>query len=212
MRVGEQSYIEKETGKPKKRTVGNKVISKSSPLFQEFKIWQNLNHLEFKNATKGEIIEVAKLDDDIRELLFEELNTRGDLKPASILKLLSKFMSIGKTSDWKCNFESIEGNRTQKALYNVYQNIAEYEGYGFDWNKKTASQIKEELLSIFPQLGIDASVLDFSAELEGADFDKQTSYQLWHLLYSAEDDTKISEEDKLIYGNNNVALKKSASY
>ncbi|MCK0130847.1 type II CRISPR RNA-guided endonuclease Cas9 [Flavobacteriaceae bacterium F08102] len=204
----EQTYIEKETGKTKTRTVGNRVISKSSPLFQEFKIWQNLNNLEFINTSKGEIIKIAEIDDDIRETIFSELNVRGDLKPTQILKILSNFIPIGKTSAWKCNFEQIEGNRTNASLYDVYQKIAEYEGYGFDWNKKNARQINEELKTIFPEIGIDPSILDFNAELEGADFNNQTSYQLWHLLYSAEDDVKISEEDKLVYGNTNVALKK----
>lgn len=204
----EQVYIEKETGKSKTRLVGNRVISKSSPLYQEFKIWQNLNNLEFKNKEKGEVIEIAKLDDEIREAIFNELNLRGDLKATSIIKLLSKYLDIGKTSEWKCNFEKIEGNRTNKSLYDVYQKIAEYEGYGFDWSKKTALEITNELKTIFTEIGIDTSILDFNAEIEGVDFDKQASYQLWHLLYSAEDDFKISEEDILVYGNANVALKK----
>jgi len=204
----EQSYTEKETGKSKKRIVGNRVISKSSLLYQEFKIWQNLNNLEFKNKAKGELIEIVKLDDDVRKSIFNELNLRGDLKSTSVLKLLSKFLDIGKTSEWKCNFEKIEGNRTNESLYNIYQKIAEYEGYGFDWSKKTASEITDELKTIFTEIGIDNSILDFDVEKEGVDFDKQYSYQLWHLLYSAEDDVKISEDDKLIYGNSNVALKK----
>ncbi|WP_339624696.1 type II CRISPR RNA-guided endonuclease Cas9 [uncultured Winogradskyella sp.] len=204
----EQSYIEKETGKTKTRLIGNRVTSKSSPLFQEFKIWQNLNNLEFKNKTKGELLEILKLDDDIRKVIFQELNLRGDLKPSAILKVLSKFIDIGKPSEWKCNFEKIEGNRTNKSLYDVYQKIAEYEGYGFDWSKKTALEITNELKTIFAEIGIDNSILDFNSELEGADFDKQISYQLWHLLYSAEDDVKITEEDKRTYGTANVALKK----
>lgn len=204
----EQSYIEKETGKSKTSLVGNRVISKSSPLYQEFKIWQNLNNLEFKNTAKGEGIKIVELDDDVREAIFNELNIRGDLKAASILNILSKFFSIGKTAEWKCNFEKIEGNRTNESLYNVYQKIAEYEGYGIDWNKKTVSEISEELKIIFPQIGINSSILEFNTEIEGVDFDKQSSYQLWHLLYSAEDDVKISEADKHIYGNSNVALKK----
>jgi CRISPR-associated endonuclease Csn1 len=204
----EQSYIEKESSKSKTRLVGNRVSSKSSPLYQEFKIWQNLNNLEFKNKTKGEEIDVVKLDNDIREAIFDELNLRGDLKATSVLKILSKFLDIGKTSEWKCNFEKIEGNRTNKSLFDVYQKIAEFEGYGFDWSKKTASEIKNELKTIFVEIGVNNSILDFDAEIEGVDFDKQASYQLWHLLYSAEDDVKISEEDKLLYGNSNVSLKK----
>ncbi|EIJ37917.1 CRISPR-associated protein Cas9/Csn1, subtype II/NMEMI [Galbibacter orientalis DSM 19592] len=202
----EQTYIEKETGKSKTRTVGRKVIPKSSPLFQEFKIWQNLNSLEFRNSDEGEIIEFIKLDEDIRQTVFEELNLRGNLKPNDVLKILGNYISLGKVSQWKCNFEEIEGNRTNAALYNVYQIIAENEGYGFDWAKKTASEINKELKNIFPQLGIDASILDF--DFTQANFDKQTSYQLWHLLYSAEEDFKISEEDKVLYGNSSVSLKK----
>jgi len=204
----EQAYIEKATGKSKTRIIGNRVISKSSPLHQEFKIWQNLNNLEFKNKERREVIEVAKLDNEIREVIFNELNIRGDLKATNILKLLSKYLKIGKTTEWKCNFEKIEGNRTNQALYDVYQKIAEYEGYGFNWSKKTALDIINELKIVFKEIGIDESILDFNTEIEGVDFDKQTSYQLWHLLYSAEDDVKISEDDKLVYGNTNVALKK----
>ncbi|NAS32185.1 type II CRISPR RNA-guided endonuclease Cas9 [Flavobacteriaceae bacterium R38] len=204
----QQEYIEKETGKSKTRTIGNQVISKSSPLFQEFKIWQNLNNLIFKNSINNEVIEVTKLDDDVRNILFEELNLRGDLKPNNILKLLSRFLEVGKVSEWKCNFEKIEGNLTNKTLYNSYQQIADNEGYGFDWAKKTAKEINEELKAIFTEININPSILDFNAEINGKDFDKQPSYQLWHLLYSAEDDSKINEEDKLIYGNSNVALKK----
>ncbi|TNJ47167.1 type II CRISPR RNA-guided endonuclease Cas9 [Tamlana fucoidanivorans] len=206
----EQTYTEKESGKQKKRTVGNRVISKSSPLFQEFKIWQNINNLQFKRIDgktndlfNQDIENDYVLDEEIKLLLFEELNVRGDLKANEVLKFLGK-----KPKEWKCNFEKIEGNRTNKALFDIYQKIADYEGFGHDWNKKTAIEIKEELKAIFPQTGIDASILDFNAELEGAAFDKQSSYQLWHLLYSAEDDSKITEDDKNLYGNSNVALKK----
>lgn len=202
----EQNYIEKETGKSKTRIAGRRVIPKSSPLYQEFKIWQNLNNIEFKNAEKNKKIEFIELDDEIKQSVFDELNLRGDLKPNAVLKILGKFLSVGKVSQWKCNFEKIEGNRTNQSLYNVYHTIAENEGYGFDWSKKSAKEINEELKAIFPEIGIDASVLNFDAERD--DFDKQSSYQLWHLLYSAEEDNKISEEDKLVYGNSSVALKK----
>ncbi len=179
----------------------NKAIPKSSPLFQEFKIWQVLNNVEFKNKKTKEI---TIPDEDLKELLFNELNLRGNLKTAEILKL-----SGLKTKDWALNYkDGLEGNRTNEVLYNVYQEIAKNEGYGFDWTKKSASEIKEELKRIFTEIGIDSKVLEFDSDLERNHFDKQASYQLWHLLYSAEDDSKISEEDKLIYGNSNVFLKK----
>ncbi len=170
----------------------HKAIPKSSPLFQEFKIWQNINNLEFKhNETKEE----QKLDDDARKLLFEELNLRGNLKKATIFKLLGL-----KPNEWKLNFEKAEGNRTNEALFNVYQQIAVNEGYGFDWAKKSALEIKEELHTIFSEIEISTTILDFDSELSGNDFAKQESYQLWHLLYSAEDDISLKQSLQEKYG------------
>ena len=178
----------------------HKAAPKSSLLFQEFKIWQNLNNIEFKNSKTKEI---KILSDDLRISLFEELNLRGNLTEKAIL------IFCDLSSSWKSNFsKGLEGNNTNKVLYNIYQHIATEEGYGFNWEKKTAKEIKEELKSILPLINIDANILNFETSIEGEFFDKQTSYQLWHLLYSAEDDTKISEEDRLLYGNTNVALKK----
>lgn len=202
----EQTYVEKKTGKEKKRTIGRRVVPKSSPLFQEFKIWQNLNHLELRNATKNEKIIFSELDDDVKQTVFDELNIRGDMKPDDVLKILGRFIGVGKFSEWKCNFDKIEGNRTNASLYNVYQMIAENEGYGFNWAKKSARQIKIEIKAIFSEIGIDNGIIEFDAA--NKDFDKQTSYQFWHLLHSAEEDDKITDDDKLRYGNSNVALKR----
>ncbi|WP_298503746.1 type II CRISPR RNA-guided endonuclease Cas9 [uncultured Maribacter sp.] len=188
----------------------HKAIPKSSPLFQEFKIWQNLNNIQFKridgksnNLFNEEVEADYILDEETKILLFKELNVRGDLKANDVLKFLGK-----KTKEWKCNFEKIEGNRTNQELYSIFKEIADLEGYGFDWTKKSASEIKEELDAVFTEIGITPEVLDFNAYKENTDFDKQASYQLWHLLYSAEDDHKINEDDKLVYGNSSVALKK----
>src|SRR5690606_21082133 len=61
----------------------------------------------------------------------------------------------------------------------------------------------------FEVLGIDTEILEFNAELDGKAFELQKSYQLWHLLYSAEDDDKkYSEEDILTYGQEHIGLKK----
>ncbi|WP_286744288.1 type II CRISPR RNA-guided endonuclease Cas9 [Roseivirga sp. UBA1976] len=205
--------LNKSTGQPKMQITGHRVIPKSSPLFQEFKIWQNINNLRFipKNeGTEGQYT----LGEEDKQLLFDELNIRGSLSEKEVLNVLGL-----SDKEWKTNqpvqdrnkktVRPIEGNRTNQALYNVYQAIAEREGYGFDWSIKSASEIKAELKAIFPEIGIDAEILDFDANKEGEPFDKQASYQLWHLLYSAEDDHKISEEDRLVYGNSDVNLKKT---
>lgn len=215
-----------------KKTVGLRVAPKSSPLFQEFKIWQNLNNVLIrKSGSKKRTVkkeeqkeisienqEIFNLSLDAKRQLFEELNLKGNLKSSAIIELLGY-----KSKDWEVNYSNLEGNRTNEALYNAYLKILEVEGYNQELLKlsdkdeinvtdlKTpAQEIKNMVKSIFEVLGIDSSILEFNAELEGKAFENQSSYQLWHLLYSAEDDTKnYSEEDKLIYGNDNIGLKKS---
>ncbi|AOW19677.1 type II CRISPR RNA-guided endonuclease Cas9 [Urechidicola croceus] len=171
----------------------HKAIPKSSPLFQEFKIWQILNNIEFKHKKTKEL---KILSEELKETLFEELNIRGNFTSDAVLK----FVKLDK-KEWELNYKKgIEGNRTNEVLYNVYQKIAEYEGYGFDWSKKSAVEIKEELNTIFSEIGINSKILDFNPEISGNDFDKQESYQLWHLLYSAEEDGFLKQKLQDKYG------------
>ncbi|MCZ4318770.1 type II CRISPR RNA-guided endonuclease Cas9 [Aequorivita viscosa] len=213
----QQTYFDEVKQKERKRTIGHRVIPKSSPLFQEFKIWQNINDLklipqgdisfDLFNAEKSGSYkknQVVDLEEDDKKLLFEEANLRGNLSTTAVLKLLGL-----SAKDWKLNFkEGINGNTTNQKLFNVYQEIAKREGYGIGWEKLTASEILNELKNIFPEMGIDVTILGFDANLQKNEFDKQASYQLWHLLYSAGDDGNISEEDRLTYGNTDVNLKK----
>lgn len=203
------TILNKSTNQPKKRFIGQRVIPKSSPLFQEFKIWQNLNNLKFRNETTNETIVIADLDKEIRNVLFNELNFRGDLKPNDILDLLSNEIKIGRKTNWKCNYEKVEGNRTNQSLNNIYSLIVENEGFEVEWSNKSVDEIKEELRIIFSKLGIDNKVFEFDSGLNHENLEKQSSLKLWHLLYAAEDDDKIKNEDRLIYGSNNVCLRKN---
>lgn len=206
--------IEKNGQKIKKR-IGLRVAPKSSPLFQEFKIWQVLNNLEFKNKVTREIF-IPDLE--AKQQLFDELNIKGNLSATEAIKLLGY-----KTKDWEANYSTLEGNRTNKSLYDIYLKIIESEGYDEDILKlsdsddidvskieKSATEIKRMVQSIFEVLGINTTILNFDPELEGKSFEQQVSYQLWHLLYSAEDDSKkYSQEDIFTYGNDNIGLKKN---
>ncbi|HMJ46047.1 MAG TPA: hypothetical protein VK498_01870, partial [Ferruginibacter sp.] len=108
-------------GKTIEKNIGYKVAPKSSPLFQEFKIWQNLNNLLIKNKITKEI---APFDIEAMQLLFEELNIKGPLSKEKILDILG---CIPK--DWELNFANLDGNRTNQALYEAYLKILELEGY-----------------------------------------------------------------------------------
>ena len=180
----------------------HKVCPKSSPLFQQAKIWQMLNNLELKNVLTEEKIKLKEKQDWAEEL-FHELNIKGNLPIGEALK------SIGENpKHWKCNFEILEGNRTNEVLYKAYAKIAETQGIEVDF-RKTASEIHDSIKSVLHKLDVDTDILDFDPEMHGNAFDKQASYQLWHLLYSAEDDGKLKDDFGGIYGQNDVKLKRA---
>ncbi|GIM60035.1 CRISPR-associated endonuclease Cas9 [Capnocytophaga canis] len=211
--------IKNEDGTSTKKVIGLKVAPKSSPLFQEFKIWQNLNNVlirkkgsKTKKVAKNQqavLFEeektISELDLEAKQVLFNELNLKGNLKADYCLEILGY-----SPKEWEMNYSVLEGNRTNKALYEAYLKITDLEGYDaknylkvklnkdeveLDDLKVPASEIKDMVQAIFKEAGINRDILHFNAELDGKDFENQASYQLWHLLYSYEgDDSKSGNE------------------
>ncbi len=179
-------------GKPKKRIVGPRVIPKSSPLFQEFKIWSILNNLEFKNSKTKQKYSIDDVDEEleIRNRLFLELNRKGKLSSTHILKIVFEKDS----KNWELNYkDGLEGNNTNQVLFKAYQSIIDLSGHeGID-----AFDI-EAAAKIFEAIGIDKEILFFDSELKGKEYENQPSFQLWHLLYSYEGDDSISGDEKLL--------------
>lgn len=193
-------------GKKKKKIIGPKVCPKSSPLFQEFKIWQILNNIQVSGkiipnentdlfGTETSYIKGKRfLNQEEKEILFEELNVKENLTKNEALKLLFK-----NASELDLNYRTIEGNRTSAALFKAYQTIIDMSGHGeYDFVKMPAKKSIEIIESVFSGLGYNTDILHFDAELQGVDFEKQSAYQLWHLLYSAEDDNSKIGNEKLV--------------
>ena len=178
-------------GKKKTKTIGNKVCPKSSPLFQEFKIWQILNNIQLIEKDNG-----AKrpLYADEKEILFKELNYKDKISKNEALKML-----YANHKDLDFNFKDIEGNKTQATLLNAYQSIVEQSGHDeFDFSKMKSGESIEIVKSIFTGFGYNTDILEFKTYLEGDSFEKQPAYQLWHLLYSFEGDNSNTGNEKLI--------------
>ncbi|MDR0619470.1 MAG: type II CRISPR RNA-guided endonuclease Cas9, partial [Bacteroidales bacterium] len=118
----ESRQIEVEIdGKKKTKTVGSRVIPRSSPLFQEFKIWQRLNDIEVFPANeknKKQKPNARRLEQDEKELLFAELSIREKLSKNQILTLLD-------LQEFDMNFNDIDGNKTQYELFKAYKSIIE---------------------------------------------------------------------------------------
>ncbi len=172
----------------------HRVIPKSSPLFQEFKIWQILNNLEIRHIPSRTIYRNEQIDLDVKNSLFEELNIKSKLNANEILKII-----VDKPKEYELNYkEGLEGNRTNSELYKAYQEILKSEGKYYDFKKLSADEINDILVTEFSELGIEQEVLLLNLNKKGNLYDKQPLMQLWHLLYSFEGDNSRTGEEKLL--------------
>lgn len=203
----ESKQIEVEVdGKKKLKTIGCRVCPKSSPLFQEFKIWQRLNDVEVsgmivpnhqhdlsgfaKNYTYGK----RRLQQEEKEMLFVELNYKEKLSKADALKLL-----FPKQKDVDMNFKELDGNHMQAELFKAYQTIAERSGHDLEvLQKKSTKEMLSCFSEIFDTIGINTGILTFNSDLEGKEFEQQPLFRLWHLLYSFEGDNSAIGNEKLV--------------
>lgn len=177
-------------GKKKLKTVGCRVCPKSSPLFQEFKIWQVLNSVQVSENSFSKRF----LEQEEKERLFAELNWRDKLTKAEVLQLL-----YTKSKGVDLNYKEIEGNRTQAALLKIYLDIIERSGHDkANFSKISMPEVINMVKSIFQGLDYNTDILSFKSELEGRDFENQPMYRLWHLLYSFEGDDSKTGNEKLI--------------
>ncbi|MFY0675540.1 MAG: type II CRISPR RNA-guided endonuclease Cas9 [Bacteroidia bacterium] len=178
-------------GKVKKKIIGPKVIPKSSPLFQEFKIWQILNNLKFQNKQNLETISIQDCDEDleIRKAMFEKLTAKGKLSATEVLK-----DALNEPKKWELkNYKEVEGNETISRLYKAFEKMVELSGH-----ELAKSDAKVQIKEIFQSIGIDTGILDFDAILSNKEMTQQPLYKLWHLLYSFEGDHSESGHESLV--------------
>ncbi len=189
----ESKEVEKEVnGKIKKVRIGSRVAPRSSPLFQEFKIWQRLHDVQITDIRTGERFPLSQ---EWKNKLFEELNTVEKWKAERVLKEL---YGTKESKNYVLNFKEIQGNTTQAAFYRVYQKMMEEDGRTVKLTHAQAADKKKLLQKFFAEHGIDPEILEFDAEKKGKAFIQQKSYKLWHLLYSYESDNSRSGIDSLL--------------
>ena len=187
-----REVVVEEDGRKKNKTVGCRVIPRSHPLFQEFKIWQTLNDIEvfawdkqskrkkadkssilFDNSEDALLVEGKRfLYQEEKELLAKELFVKESMKKAEVLKLLFE-----NYQELDLNFKQIDGNHTGFALFSAYSKMIEKYGYEPVDFKRSADEIIEKLETIFTNLGWNTELLsiDLSKEDKEAIFDKAIS-------------------------------------
>jgi CRISPR-associated endonuclease Csn1 len=180
-------------GKKKTKTIGARVCPRSSPLFQEFKIWQILNNIELTKKKTKERYEVSL---EQRQYLFKELGIKEKLTDKQVIEFL---VGQEQAKDFEVNYKSIDGNRTNAALCKAYMSIVEVSGHGeYEFEELTADELYDVVANVFQTLKINTNILYFNSDLESPALEQQPYYQLWHLLYSyEEDDTNTGTETLL---------------
>lgn len=192
---------------------GPKVAPKSSPLFQVCKIWEEINALTLKNRY-GQILDIPI---EKKRELFHFLDNNEKLT----LKDLYRILEIKKSDGWwggKAIGKGLQGNITKILL-------------------KKALSDSEELLTFNYHI-IDSNLVDTATgeifKEVCNDYQKESLYQLWHVVYSISDKNEfertikkhfqIEDEDvidklyhidftKLGYGNKSVkAIRKILPY
>ena len=180
-----------EDGKKKKIKTGSKVCPLSSPLFQEFRMWQRLNDIILINTTT---LEQRFLTQEEKEGLASELSIRNRMSKRDAIKMLA-----GKQARmFDMNFDELLGNETQAKLVNAYLKILELTGHDkLDVKKLTAQNVLVAICQVFGGLGYHTEAIDGGIELH-SDIYLQPYYRLWHLLYSFPGDNSRSGNDKLV--------------
>ena len=198
----------------REKIIGAKVISRSHPLFQEFKIWQCLNDIEVfvvdKNTKRKKTKKPQTLFEDYedalltngrrplyleeKEILAKELMIKSSLKKSDVLKLLFDESDL----NLDLNFKLIEGNRTGFALFSAFSRAIETYGYEPVDFKKSSQEIMDMLFQIFTDLGWNTNLLVMDLGESNKEMECKEFFRLWHLLYSFEGDNSRTGNESLI--------------
>lgn len=194
----------------KKVMTGPRVCPKSSPLYQEFKIWQDLNNLILENKTvkksrkKSDALpslfastepeKFSPLSQEQKQRLYQELYCTRELSAKEVLKVLEL-----SDKDYAINYKKLQGNITQVTLLNAYKNIIEMTGHDVDkFDKMDAASKLHLVKAVFETLGAKGDFLTFEPGNSACEMQQNAMFKLWHLLYSYEDDNTPTGNGKLI--------------
>lgn len=183
-------------GKTKTIEIGPKVCHKSSPIFQEFRLWQTINNVILSNDD-----EERSLTDDERLTLFKELCIKNSMSASGILKVLKL-----SSKQWSLNFDKIQGNTTLSSLFDAYKEIIEQSGHdNNDFAKSTYTDTIAVIKPVFKALGIKTEILGIECPVDAESLKTDFVYQLWYLLDSY-------NVDKSTTGNNSLIKKLGRRY
>ncbi|MDR0972263.1 MAG: type II CRISPR RNA-guided endonuclease Cas9 [Bacteroidales bacterium] len=169
----------------------NRVSPKSSPLYEEFNIWNTLNSVRIFNKNEENVtIESGKLSLEEKNKLYERLKTNESITKQDALKILNK-----DNKKFDLSYKLLQGDKTNTLLFKAYNKIIVSSGYKPINFSSSYKDILSYTKKIFEKLNINTSFLEFNYK---DSLDNSPYYKLWHLIYSFEGDNSYSGKDNLI--------------
>lgn len=175
----------------------HKAAPKSSPLFQVNKIWQELNNIELTSfkAMRGredgfDAQGKRKPTLEEKQRLFEQLNVKGKLTTKECLKELGYQSGYDEYKLNIRNEKELEGNRTYSAIKKVFDKFKVNRDDLLQFNLGTSEKeiADKQTGEVFTEQQINPA------------FEQEPLFQLWHLLYSIEENETLIAKLQSRYG------------
>ncbi len=155
---------------------GPKVAPKSSPLFQQAKIWESVNNITIKNK-RGEKFDISQSK---RNTIISYLEENEKLSEDKLFKILGIEKGSGYYSDTLIRKKGLQGNLTRFAIASALKGNEELQKW-LEFNITTTEKEKVDVTS-----GEISVVKQVDPNCE-----QQPLYQLWHAIYSIADDEQL---------------------
>lgn len=179
-------------GKKKKQKIGPRVAPKTSPIFQEFKVWQVLNNLEI--SVDGD--SPRRLNQEEKIELYDALCLSEKLSKTQVGSILGYKRGLVELT----NYEKLSGNITAAKLFDGFNKVVQLSGHdAVNIKKMKADEVISAFEEIFKAIGINTGILRFDPLLDSKELIKQPYYELWHLLYSYVGDNSRTGTEALIH-------------
>ena len=163
--------------------VGPKVAHRSSPLFQNAKIWENINNIRIENK-QGKNIEITL---EQKRALFEHLDNNEKLTATDIIRILG--LKKNECFFNKQLAKGITGNTTKCAILNCFDDRSKY-NHLLEFKLDITETNKNTYLydSATGEVLNEKAVKYLHPKVE-----KEPLYALWHTIYSISDQDECSK-------------------
>lgn len=163
-----KEYVNKEG---KTIVGGPKVAPRTSPIFQEFRIWQDINNISLYNNAG----EKRCLTTDEKREIYNHIASKDKLTATDLYNILG----ISKKDGWwvdKKTFKGVEGNATKAKLKKIL-------------GKKYNALLDFQLETVYSDK-VNTETGEVMQVISPA-FKKQPLYKLWHVMYSIDDSKQL---------------------